>query len=64
MAKFTTVLESLIPAGSDRCRFRWQVRQPDEPNIWAAHSRALEEKALRRAGGEAGQDRGSTSSVH
>ena len=64
MAKFTTVLESLIPAGSNRCRFRWQVRQPDEPNIWAAHSRALEEKALRRAGGEAGQDRGSTSSVH
>jgi len=49
MAKFTTVLESLIPAGSDRCSFRWRARHPDEPNTWAAHSRALEEKALRRA---------------
>ena len=50
MGKFTTVLETLIPAGSDRCRFRFRVRQPGEPNIWAAHSRALERKALERAG--------------
>jgi hypothetical protein len=47
---FDVSCESTIPAGAPTCHFRMWRSAEESSNAWAAYSRELEEKALKRPG--------------